>query len=122
MGYSLDSFGTINIMNSVVIAETIMEKDSIVAFDKEMREKKTINIVNSWVDSLGGLDGITAILDSVLFIGQRGDVYGKAEIPDNTQVYPEHTLYVEEPATLTAPSGLAITNNGAIKAYCTSIR
>ena len=43
MGYSLDSFGTINIMNSVVIAETIMEKDSIVAFDKEMREKKTIN-------------------------------------------------------------------------------
>lgn len=122
MSYSLDSFGTINIMNSVVIAETLMEKDSIVAFDREMQEQKNINIVNSWVDSLGRLDGITATLDSVLFIGQRGDVYGTAVIPDNTQVYPEHTLYVEEPATLTAPSGLAITNNGAIEAYCTSIR
>lgn len=87
-----------------------------------MQEEKSINIADSWVDSIGELEGKVLLTNCVLFIGQEGYAYSDPVIPQNVEVYPGHTLYVKDRSTLTAPSGLAITNNGTIKAYCTSIK
>ena len=122
-GYSIESYGNINIRNSIVIADASFEDNSISAYDIEMQEIKNINITDSWVDSAKGLRCQEKTTEnSVLFIGADGLVYGNAVIPGNVQVYPNHTLRVKYPDTLTAPAGLAVTNNGAIEAYCTSIR
>lgn len=127
IGYSIDSFGDVNIDKGIVIADASMEDASgqavsIVAYGDDDEGPKNINITNSWVDAAALIDGTVNEKDSVVFEKNDGNVTGNAVIPDNVEVRKNHKLTVSEPTTLTAPSGLAIANNGVINAYCSSIR
>lgn len=125
-GYTVDSYGDVNIDKSIVIADAIREDEEvlicIIAYGEENEGPKNVNITNSWVDAAAGIDGTVNIRDSVVFEENDGKVTGNPVIPDNVEVRKNHKLTVAEPTTITAPSGLAIANNGIINAYCTSIR
>ena len=97
---------------------------SISAFDVDDNGQaiaKDISVTDSWVYSQG-IDGNQKVNNSVLFIQNNGSVYGKAVVPASVDVRRDHILNVAEPATLTVPSGIKLTNNGTINAYCTSIK
>lgn len=125
-GYSIDSYDDVNIDKGIVIADAAMDDDSglisIIAYGDDDEGPKNINITNSWVDAAALIDGTVNVGDSVVFEENDGKVTGKAVIPGNVEVRKAHKLTVSEPATLTAPSGSAIANNGIINAYCTSVR
>lgn len=125
-GYSIDSYGDVNIDKGIVIADAAMDDGSglisIIAYGNEDEGPKNVNITNSWVDAAALIDGTVNVRDSVVFEENDGKVTGKAVIPGNVEVRKAHKLTVSEPATLTAPSGSAIANNGIINAYCTSVR
>ena len=125
-GYSIDSYGDVNIDKGIVIADATMDDGSglisIIAYGEENEGPKNVNITNSWVDAVALIDGTVTVKDSVVFEKNDGKVTGNAVIPGNVEVRKAHKLTVSEPATLTAPSGSAIANNGIINAYCTSVR
>ena len=126
IGYSIDSYGDVNIDKGIVIADAAMDDGSglisIIAYGNEDEGPKNVNITNSWVDAAALIDGTVNVKDSVVFEKNDGKVTGNPVIPDNVEVRKNHKLTVAEPTTITAPSGLAIANNGIINAYCTSIR
>ena len=125
-GYSIDSYGDVNIDKGIVIADAAMDDGSglvsIIAYGEENEGPKNVNITNSWVDAAALIDGTVNVRDSVVFEKNDGKVTGNTVIPGNVEVRKAHKLTVSEPATLTAPSGSAIANNGIINAYCTSVR
>ena len=118
-GAGIDSYGDIDIRNSVVTAAGA--SGSIYAVDADNNDKN-VNITNSWVACTEEIQGNSIVNNAVLFIGTAGTVIGKATVPRNVEVVQGSTLTVPENATLTIPSGIKLTNNGTINAYCTSIK
>lgn len=124
-GQSVDCFGNVEIRRgSIVFADAYANYTgnfvSISALDVD-GNKKDISVTDSWVYSQG-IYGNQNVNNSVLFIQNNGAVYGKAVVPASVEVRRDHVLNVAEPATLTVPSGIKLTNNGTINAYCTSIK
>ena len=127
-GQSIDCGGNVEIGGSIVFADAYVNYGEnfvcISAFevaDNNPAIAKDISVTDSWVYSQG-IDGNQKINNSVLFIQNNGSVYGKAVVPASVDVRRDHILNVAEPATLTVPSGIKLTNNGTINAYCTSIK
>ena len=123
-GQSVDCVGNVEIRGSIVFADAYANNTgnfvSISALDVD-GNKKDISVTDSWVYSQG-IYGNQNVNNSVLFIQNNGSVYGKAVVPASVDVRRDHILNVAEPATLTVPSGIKLTNNGTINAYCTSIK
>ena len=123
-GQSVDCFGNVEIRGSIVFADAYANNTgnfvSISALDVD-GNKKDISVTDSWVYSQG-IYGNQNVNNSVLFIQNNGSVYGKAVVPASVDVRRDHILNIAEPATLTVPSGIKLTNNGTINAYCTSIK
>lgn len=127
-GQSIDCGGNVEIRGSIVFADAYVNYDNgnvcISAFDFDDNHQaiaKDISVTDSWVYSQG-IDGNQKVNNSVLFIQNNGSVYGNAVVPASVEVRSDHILNVAEPATLTVPSGIKLTNNGTINAYCTSIK
>ena len=123
-GQSVDCVGNVEIRGSIVFADAYANNTgnfvSISALDVD-GNKKDISVTDSWVYSQG-IYGNQNVNNSVLFIQNNGSVYGKAVVPASVDVRRDHILNIAEPATLTVPSGIKLTNNGTINAYCTSIK
>lgn len=123
-GQSVDCVGNVEIRGSIVFADAYANNTgnfvSISALDVD-GNKKDISVTDSWVYSQG-IYGNQKVNNSVLFIQNNGSVYGKAVVPASVDVRRDHILNIAEPATLTVPSGIKLTNNGTINAYCTSIK
>ena len=123
-GQSVDCVGNVEIRGSIVFADAYANNTgnfvSISALDVD-GNKKDISVTDSWVYSQG-ICGNQNVNNSVLFIQNNGSVYGKAVVPASVDVRRDHILNIAEPATLTVPSGIKLTNNGTINAYCTSIK
>lgn len=130
-GRTIDCLEAINIKDSIVLADSYVEdglgKNSISAYDNDENDndiiiKKDINISNSWVESAEDIYGNQNVSNSVVFVRKDGRVTGNAIVPGNVEVRKDRKLTVAEPATLTIPTGRTLNNNGAVNAYCTSIK
>ena len=107
-----------SVKNSIV--ETDGEAEYSIGAAYSTSVKPNLNIEDSWVDGSGKFDiADRKISNSGVFEEKNGTVTGNAVIPDNVEVRKDHTLTISKPATLTVPSDLTLTNNGAMNASCT---
>ena len=110
-----------SVKNSIV--ETDGEAEYSIGAAYSTSVKPNLNIEDSWVDGSGKFDiADRKISNSVVFEEKNGTVTGNAVIPDNVEVRKDHTLTISKPATLTVPSDLTLTNNGAMNASCNAIK
>ena len=109
-----------SVKNSIVETDGEVEY-SIDAYSASV--KPNLNIEDSWVDGSGKFDvADRKISNSIVFEENNGTVTGNAVITDNVEVRKDHILTISKPATLTVPSDLTLTNNGAMNASCNAIK
>ena len=72
------------------------------------------DVSDAWVDTTTYNNISQTTTDSVVFIGNEGQVYGNVTVPGNVEIQQDKTLTVPENTSLTIPDGVKLENNGTL--------